>query len=216
VRALPAHLVLVYDVVAGKEGLKLGQAVYTWQAREGRYQLDSEAQAQGMASLFLSGRITQHSEGRIGSRGLEPELYQQTRKDKLKGSARFDWAQQQLITLKGTETLNPGAQDILSFAFHLALTVTEDAAPWQMPVTNGRSLKLYQFQVLGRESVQLGQVTLEALRIRGSRPGEGNLEVWLAPALGWLPVHIHSEDDKGMPLDMRLASPLQRSAETDT
>jgi hypothetical protein len=205
-RALPAQARLVYDVLAGKDGLKLGQAVYTWRLSGERYRLESVAEAQGVASLFLSGRIVQTSEGRIGSQGLVPDQFAETKKEKPKGSARFDWANRRLVMSKGTEPLAQGTQDLLSFPFHLAMTVQEDTADWQMPVTNGRKLKHYQFKVLGRERLQVGRNAVDALHVRGSRSDEESLDVWLAPERNWLPMRIRTMDDKGMPLEMKLAS----------
>jgi hypothetical protein len=205
-RSLPAQVRLVYDVLAGEDGFKLGQAVYTWRADGRRYHLESVAEAQGAATLFLSGRVVQTSEGRIGTQGLAPEQFAHTRKEKPKGSARFDWANHQLVMSRGTEPLARGTQDLLSFPFHLALTVAEGGGGWQMPVTNGRKLKTYQFQVLGRERLPMGRAWVDVVHVRGSRGGDESLDVWLAPARDWLPLRIRTEDDKGVPLELKLAS----------
>ncbi len=205
-RSLPAQARLVYDVLAGKDGFKLGQAVYTWRIDGERYRLESVAEAQGVATLLLGGRIVQTSAGRIGGQGLMPEQFTHTKKGKPKGSARFDWGSSQLIMSRGSEPLVHGTQDVLSFPFHLALTVAENTAAWQMPVTNGRYLKHYQFQVVGRERLRVGNRGVDTLHVRGSRADEDYLDVWLAPERGWLPARIRTEDDKGMPMEMRLAS----------
>ncbi|MCP5278419.1 MAG: DUF3108 domain-containing protein [Thiobacillus sp.] len=205
-RSLPAQSRLVYDVLAGKDGLKLGQAVYTWRVSGERYRLESVAEAQGVASLFMSGRIVQTSEGRIGSQGLIPELYAQTKREKPKGTARFDWDNRRLVMSRGTEALAKGTQDLLSFPFHLALTVAEDAGAWQMPVTNGRYLKHYRFKVTGWERLQVGKRGVDTLHVRGSRSEDENLDVWLAPSREWLPLRIRTEDEKGLPIEMKLAS----------
>jgi hypothetical protein len=205
-RSLPAQVRLVYDVLAGKDGLRLGQAVYTWQAEGGRYRLESVAEAQGMTSLFLGGRVVETSEGRLDGQGLVPERFTHLKKEKLKGSARFDWAGSQLILTRGIEPLAKGTQDVLSFPFHLALTVTENTAVWPMSVTNGRYLKHYQFQVVGRERLRVGKTTMDVLHVRGSRAGEDTLDVWLAPERGWLPARIRTQDDKDVPVELVLVS----------
>lgn len=203
-RSLPAQLRLVYDVWAGKDGFKLGQAVYTLRAGGGRYHLESVAEAEGVATLFMSGRIVQTSEGRIGSHGLVPEQFVHTKKEKPKGSARFDWGHGQITLSRGTEPLPMGTQDVLSFPFQLALTVTDEAEPWPMSVTNGRYLKHYRFQVLGRERLRMDRGAVEVLHVRGSRAADDTLDVWLAPDRNWLPLRIRMDDDKGVPMELKL------------
>ena len=205
-RALPEKLQLVYDVRAGDNGFNLGQATYSWQAKNGRYRLESVAEATGLASLFVSGRIVQTSEGRIGPEGLMPDQFQMTRNNKRQFTAHFDWQRMQLDLSKGSEPLRNDSQDLLSFPFHLAMTVTEDTPYWILPVTNGRKFRGYRFTVLGREQVEAGKAQLETLHIQGVRANEGNLDVWLAPGLNWLPVRIRTEDDKGQPMELVLAS----------
>lgn len=205
-RSLPVQARLVYDVRAGKDGFKLGQAVYTLRASNDRYRLESVAEVQGMATLFMSGRIVQISEGRIGSQGLVPEQFIHMKMEKPKGAARFDWGNGQVIMSRGTEPLPKGSQDVLSFPFHLALTVAYNSEAWPMSVTNGRYLKHYQFQVLGRERLQVGKATVDVVHVRGSRSGDDTLDVWLAPDRGWLPLRILMEDDKGVPMELKLVS----------
>jgi len=204
VRALPDRLVLVYDVLAGEGGFNLGQASYTWQARDGRYRLESVAQATGLASLFMSGRILQISEGRVGPAGLVPELFRQSRNERRQDSASFDWERRVLVLPQGEEALRDGAQDLLSFPFHLAMTVAEGDTAWIMPVTNGRRLKGYRFLVLGRERLEAGGEGLETLHVQGSRGGDGSLDVWLAPTRHWLPARIRTQDLKGQVMELTL------------
>lgn len=205
-RSLPAQSRLVYDVLAGKDGLRLGQAVYTWRVSGERYRLESVVEAQGAASLFMSGRIVQTSVGRIGSQGLVPEQFVHTKKEKPKGSARFDWGNGQITMSRSTEPLPMGTQDVLSFPFQLALTVADNTGAWPMSVTNGRYLKHYQFQVLGRERLQMGKRAVDVLHVRGSRSADDFLDVWLAPDRNWLPLRIRMDDDKGVPMELKLVS----------
>lgn len=201
-RALPAKVVLIYDVLAGDGGFNLGQATYTWQVDGERYRLESVAEATGMAALFMSGRITQTSEGRVDGHGLLPQQFTQTKKRT--DRAVFDWQQRQLVMDRGTEPLSAGAQDLLSFAFHLAMTVGGQSDEWHMAVTNGRKIRNYLFRVLGRETVRVGRENLDAVHVQGSRAGEGTLDVWLAPGRHWLPVRIRTLDQKGSLVELTL------------
>lgn len=205
VRTLPERLVLVYDVRAGEDGFSLGQATYTWQTEEGRYRLESVAQATGLVSLFVSGRIVQTSEGRLGPAGLVPDEFAQTRGGRHADRARFDWDRRVLVLPQGEETLRDATQDLLSFPFHLAMTLDPELDYWMLPVTDGRRLKGYRFTLVGRETVDVGGQGLDALHVRGTRAFEGTLDVWLAPSRHWLPVRIRTEDQKGKVIILTLA-----------
>jgi hypothetical protein len=198
-------LVLVYNVQSGEGGFTLGQATTTWQAKGERYTLSNVAEASGLASLFMSGRIEQTSEGRIGPAGLMPEQFTMTRGQKRQDVVRFDWAEKRLILPKSEEPLRDNTQDILSFPFHLAMTLAEGDAGWILPVTNGRKLKGYRFSILGRETLEVGRERLEAVRVQGIRAFEGSLDVWLLPGHHWLPARIRTEDQQGKITELTLA-----------
>jgi hypothetical protein len=191
-------------VHSGEEGFGLGQAIYRWNQTEDRYHLESVAEATGLFSLFMSGRIRQVSEGRVSAEGLRPDLFSQSRGERRPDTARFDWTTGR-IDLNGAEAALPAhAQDLLSFPFHLALTLTEGAPEWRMAVSNGRRLNDYAFLVLGRETLEISGETLETLHVRGARSGEGALDVWLAPARAWLPVRLRTLDTKGKVITLKL------------
>jgi len=207
VRKLPEKLVLRYAVGLGEEGFSLGQATYTWRVTGDRYTLDSVAEATGLTALFTQARIVQSSEGRLGPTGLLPERFSMERSRKRHYSARFDWEGRRLL-LPGDEVLalRDHTQDLLSFPFHLAMTIAEEDTAWMQPVTNGRTLKGYRFVQVGRATLERDGKALHTLHLRGTRAFEGNLEVWLAPELHWLPVRIRTEDTKGRVTDLRLSA----------
>lgn len=205
VRKLPEKLVLRYEVRSGEEGFSLGQATYTWHVTGDRYALDSVAEATGLAALFIQARIVQSSEGRLGPTGLLPERFSMERNRKRHYSARFDWEGRRLLLPKDeVVALRDHTQDLLSFPFHLAMTIAEEDTAWIQPVTNGRMLKGYRFAQVGREPLEWAGNMLHTLHLRGTRAFEGNIEVWLAPDLHWLPVRIRTEDSKGRVTDLRL------------
>lgn len=205
VRKLPENMVLRYEVRSGEEGLSVGQATYTWRAAGDRYSLDSVAEATGLAALFTQARIVQSSEGRIGATGLQPERFAMERNRKRSYAARFDWEGRRLFLPKDeVVALRDHTQDLLSFPFHLAMTIAETDAAWIQPVTNGRMLKGYRFVQVGRDTLQRDGKPLHTLHLRGTRAFEGSLEVWLAPELHWLPVRIRTEDSKGRVTDLSL------------
>jgi hypothetical protein len=205
VRVLPAALTLVYTIRIGDDGFNVGRGTYTWRADGDRYRLESVAEATGLAALFVGGLATQSSEGRIGPAGLVPELFRMSRNDRRQEVARFDWQAQRLDLSRGEASLRPNTQDLLSFPFHLAMTVAEDSEDWILPVTNGRKLKGYRFSVLGRETLDLGGQAVDTLHVQGRRALEGTLDVWLAPGRHWLPLRIRTQDQQGKIMLLSLA-----------
>ncbi len=196
-RQLPERLNLRYAVRAGDGGFNLGQAIYSWQQRDGHYTLVSIAQATGLASLFVSGKLVQTSEGSITAQGLQPEQYWLSRSERKQDTARFDWGAGRLVQGNSGVELPAGSQDVLSFPFHLAMTVGSLTTEWTLAVTNGRKLREYQFRNLGQERLAHGATEIDTLHLQGSRSGEGTLDVWLAPSRHWLPLRIRTLDQKG-------------------
>jgi hypothetical protein len=196
-RNLPERIALRYSVQSGEDGFTLGQTTYNGQFRDGRYSLVSVTEATGITALFVSGKIIQTSEGRVTANGLQPDQFWSMKGEKRLPPVRFDWAQQRLMLPDGGVELPPQAQDLLSFPFHLAMLVGEGDSEWSLSVTNGRKLREYHFQALGPEQLAIGDSRVETLHLRGSRSGEGSLDVWLAPTRYWLPVRVRTQDMKG-------------------
>jgi len=197
-RQLPSSLSLSYAIQTSADGFTAGRAEYRWQSRNGRYSLLSTTQAVGVVALFMSGRIVQVSAGRLDETGLRPDQFWIRRNENRQESARFDWAGARLHLGEGRGEfdLPPQAQDLLSFAFHLALTADPDEREFDLWVTNGRRFKDYRFRNLGPARVEVAGHKRDTLHLRGSRPGEGQLDVWLDLDLGGLPLKIATVDNK--------------------
>ncbi len=197
IRNLPQQIALRFSVQSGEEGFVLGQSIYSGWIRDGRYSLTSVSEATGITAMFISGKITQRSEGSLTADGLQPDKFWGEKGKLVQHPVRFDWLNRLLLLPAGAVELPAQTQDLLSFAFHLAMRVQENDAAWELPVTNGKKLRNYQFQVIGWETLGIDNRPLQALRLQGSRSGEGSLDVWLAPARHWLPVRIRTLDQKG-------------------
>lgn len=203
-RKLPERIALRYGVQSGEDGFSIGQTTYSGQIRDGRYSLVSVTEATGVTALFVNGKIIQTSEGQVTANGLRPTLFWSVKGERRQPPVRFDWDRRQLLLPGGGVELPPQAQDLMSFPFHLAMLVHEDDAGWSLPVTNGKKLREYHFRVVGRERLEFRDGGIEALRLQGSRSGEGSLDVWLAPDRDWLPVRIRMLDQNGKVIALTL------------
>jgi hypothetical protein len=196
-RDFPDHMQMRYAVRAGDEGFNLGKALYTWRRWDGQYRLVSSAEASGLAALFVSGKLVQQSEGSLTRKGLHPDSYWLERNGERKDTVRFDWGNQRVQQGDDEAMLPAGSQDLLSFPFHLALTVDTSIPETRLWVSNGRKLREYVFRRLGHERLRLGKAEIETLHLRGESSGEDSLDVWLAPSRQWLPLRIRTRDSKG-------------------
>src|SRR5574340_1549997 len=106
------------------------------------------------------------------------------------------------LTLGGSQdkrsvALPEQAQDLLSFAYHLALTAPHSGTV-RLFITNGRKLDSYDYEVIGEESLEtpLGPLVTQHLARRRGTSGEG-AEIWLAVDYHYLPVKARLIDKKG-------------------
>lgn len=196
-REFPERLNMRYAVRAGDDGFSLGKAFYTWRRWDNHYRLVSSAEASGLAALFVSGKLVQQSEGTLTRMGLRPDSYWLERNGQRKDAVSFDWGNQRLRQGDDVATLPAGSQDVLSFPFHLALTLDASAPEARIWVSNGRKLREYVFRKLGNERLRLGKAEVDTLHLRGESAGEDRLDVWLAPSRQWLPLRIRTLDSKG-------------------
>lgn len=207
VRTLPEDMVIRYSVQTGEgeQGFVAGRATYIWHSGQGRYSLVSTVEATGLASLFISGRIVQVSEGELDREGLRPRQYWLQRNARKQDAARFLWETQQLVHGdKPGVSLKPQSQDLLSFPFFLAMTARESEADFRVGVTNGRKFNEYGFSVQGREILDIGGRRFDALHLHGAKRGEGEMDVWLDLARNGLPVRVRTVDRKNKIMELRL------------
>ncbi len=199
-RNLPEQMTLTYAVAIGENGFKAGRSVYQWHREGVRYSLKSRTEASGLLSLFVAGRIVQESQGEISTEGLRPDQFHIQRGERRSDQARFDRVGQQLVLNGETQALRPLAQDLLSFPFHLGLTLQPEQAPFILPVTDGRKLRGYRVSAPYAE-MQDGR---SLWRLHAWRDGDGEVDLWFDLERGGLPVRIHNQDNKGQVMTLSL------------
>ena len=107
-----------------------------------------------------------------------------------------------------------GAQDRLSITFQLAAMLAGDpgrfspGATVSLLTTSSRNIEPWDFTVIGSESLNLPMGTQTALRLRREPRNQYDqtLDIWFAPALGYLPVRILLRQNNGDQVDQGLAS----------
>lgn len=207
------------QVNPGAEPGKIGVAHVSYKSdATGRYSIKSVAEATGIVSLFVSGRLRQESEGRITENGLQPErfLYQYGDNEAKAQHAEFDWAGGvlQLRSAKGKSSVRlvPGAQDLLSFMYQFMFTPPLEEMT--LNVTNGKRLSTYNYSFEGEEQIRTGLGELKTMHIsKSASDGKDRTDVWLAMDYQYIPVKIRKTEDNGSVIEevvTRLSTDLMK------
>ena len=195
-RGLPAHGRILYRVDRGDREFEIGRAVSEWEISDDRYVLRLQMETTGLVWLFKSYRIEMESRGWLTATGLRPEYFSIRRNDQAaKERATFDWAQMQVsVADKPPQALDPGAQDLLSFNFHLGF-MPDSRVATHLPIVTGKKYAIYPLAVVGDEEIELPMGRVRTLHVRSV--GEHTTELWLAYDYFLLPVKIHHVDREG-------------------
>ncbi|NDP40027.1 MAG: DUF3108 domain-containing protein [Rhodoferax sp.] len=200
---VPASVRLKYQVLANKFPYRLN-AELRWQRTDEEYAARLEISAFGQARV-------QTSRGQITPQGLAPLRFSDKFRSEV--AAHFDRAQGKVTFSANTPDvpLLAGAQDRLSVLMQLAAMLA--SAPQRYPQASTitfqtigpRAADLWRFTVGAPETLALPggqQATLKLVR----NPREAfdqKVELWLAPALGYLPARIRITEANGDYVDQQ-------------
>lgn len=204
VSGVPQAIKLIYQVDANKFPYSLnGELLWA-----------PDAENQYLASLrfgaFGQSRV-QTSRGAIGPQGLLPERFSDKFRNEV--AAHFNRAQGKVTFSANTPDapLLQGAQDRLSVLIQLAAMVA--SAPGRFPpattltiqTVGPRDADLWLFTVGTMETLTLPGGTMSALKLSRNprQPYDQQVDIWLAPALGYLPARIRITDANGDAIDQQ-------------
>jgi len=159
---------------------------------------------------------SQHSTGKIGPSGIEPERYSESRKAEVASHFLRDQGQILFSNNAPGVALMVGAQDRLSVMMQLGGLLAGDAARYpagsqiSVQTVGPRDAGVWVFVVGEEEKVALpaGEYTVRKLTRSPRRDFDSKLELWLAPAYGYLPVRIRQTEANGNFADAQLRKPL--------
>ena len=209
----PPPVELRYAIQAREKGVHLkGNARIRWQAANGRYSMTNETRA-----MLLGTILEEKSEGAIDAYGLAPSSFMQQRYRKPATRTSFDRAAG-VIRFSGSASTHPihgGEQDRGSAIWQLMAIAR--AAParfkpdsnWTFHVAGPRDVDPWTFRVVAREKIRTPQGELAAVHIqRLTAPDsrDQQIDIWLAPALEWLPVRLRYTEKNGDNIEQTLES----------
>ena len=192
--ALPPSVELSYQMTGSAGGLSYqASAQLDWTNAGSRY--DSRISV----SAFLLGSRSVDSRGEIGPAGLAPLRFADTsRKREL--ATHFE-ADKKRITFSSNAppaVWIPGAQDRLSVFMQLSGMLAGNPAAFPLGATisvytaGPRSAEIWSFVVEAEELLQLPLGELAAIKLTSQLRNDYDrrLEIWYAPALGYLPARF--------------------------
>ncbi len=193
-----------------QRGIAAGEADLGWApSDDGRYELRLEGRIAGVTVLDWVSR------GAVDAHGLAPERFVIRRRGRDHQAANFQ-RDAGKITFSGPTyelPLLPGVQDRLGWLLQLPAVI--DAAPERfgpgarvvlMVVGARGGAEVWTFNVLGVDPVA-DTPALKLLR-EARRPRDTQVEIWLDPARGHLPLRARlSQPDGGPPLELQLDTP---------
>lgn len=172
-------------------------------------------EAKASVSAFLVGRREQRSEGRIDAQGLHPETFiDHSRRER---RATLDTASQRLRFHHGGDApLQAGTQDRLSVALQLSALFLARPDAWppgstiRLPVTDVSNLELWDFVVDGPDELEVDGQRLPTIRLsrQPRRERDRKVQIWLTPALDFLPARIRISEANGDFVDQLIDMPL--------
>jgi hypothetical protein len=203
---LPGSVKLVYKVEANRFPYSLNGEL-SWAQKNERYVASLSFGAFGQTR-------TQTSRGQIGAQGLAPERFSDKFRSEVAAHFNRDQAKVTFSANTPDAPLLSGAQDRLSVLIQLAALVA--SAPERFEA--GTTLTI---QTIGPRDADLWLFTvgtLEALTLPGgAMPGlkltrnprqlyDQQVDIWLAPQLGYLPARIRITEANGDYIDQKWAS----------
>jgi len=163
-------------------------------------------------SAFLIGSRRQTSVGRITAQGLAPTRFADRSRSEL--AAHFDYEKGKVSFSANTTDadLLTGAQDRLSLFMQLAAMLAGEpgrypaATTIAVPTIGPREADIWLFTVEGEETLNLPGEALGAWKLIRNPRREYDLkvELWLAPALDYLPARIRLTQQNGDFVDQQL------------
>ncbi|WP_426175719.1 DUF3108 domain-containing protein [Massilia sp. TWR1-2-2] len=179
-----------------------GEAEMAWQLKGSRYSMKVEA---GISVVVTRvNLVALQSEGSLGDTGFAPSLMTEKRRGRSRTATHFRDGRITFSASQQAFDQAAGAQDKATIPLQLAAIARADsgqlAAGVDIQVAEDKDASVFHFVVLGQEQLDTRLGKIQAWRLsRPPKPGAyaSRLDIWLAPAHGWLPVQISNIEASG-------------------
>lgn len=205
---LPARFRLVFDAQASRGPLTLdGENELVFDSDGSRYTLRSSTR-----SVLFSAEQTSSGElaGDAPKALLVPHQYAEKTQRRAARTTSIDWAAG-TVSFSANEAApakpRPGMQDRLSMLLQAGqqLRRQQGKGAVELLVAGVRHLSTYRLELRGSDPLDLPAGRFDAWRLERPLDAEHDgIEIWIAPALCWLPVRLRYTDDRGQVIQNRL------------
>jgi Protein of unknown function (DUF3108) len=183
-----------------------GKAEVLWQQNGEKYALSLTA------SVLMFEAIAWKSTGLMSPQGLQPERFSDKRIRRSEVAAHFDRVQNKIsFSVNAPDAvLQTDAQDRISIIWQLAGLLSAEPARYppgssiSIQTVDATEAQMWLFTVNEPETLNLDSGTQMALRLTRNprREFDRKIELWFAPALGYLPVRLRQTQTNGETFDM--------------
>jgi hypothetical protein len=169
------------------------------QQSDGQWVLTSTADA-AIAGIEESSRFT------LEQLQVVPQEYQYHHKvfgKRRDATLNFDWPNTRVTNDVDNKPwqmdIPAGTLDKLGYQMQIRLDLPSGKTKLSYPVADGGSLKQYDFEVLGTESVDTPAGTFEAIKVQRDRGEDAKREtyIWFAPELDYMIVKLYQIESDG-------------------
>ena len=206
--ALPASAILTYRMTGNARGL-----TYHASAELGWRNLGDRYDARMTVSALFLGSRSMASVGQLGTGGLAPTRFSD--KSRSEVAAHFE-PDKGLITFSANTPSAPwvpGAQDRVSVFFQISGLMAGNPADFPVGTTvvvytaGPRSADTWAFTVAAEEVLTLPYGDIQTVKLirKPQREYDQTVEIWLAPALSYLPVRNKITQSNGDFIDQQLS-----------
>ncbi len=208
----PPSADLHYSIQAAQKGIKLkGKGFVQWRNINRTYLATAEIRA-----ALLGKILEEKSEGNFDAFGLAPSNFTEKRLRKSPVVVSFN-RQARHIQFSATDATVPmlgGEQDRYSITWQLASVARgtpgkfKPGSTWKFLVAGRRDVQAWTFKVMQQEKTGTGMGELTTMRVLrlAEDPKDQEIEIWLAPSLGWYPVKLRIAEPDGDHVEQILES----------
>jgi len=210
---IPPPAELQYSIRAKQNGFTLGgNATLQWNVTDSTYSVSMETRA-----MLIGKIIESKSEGSIDAHGLAPAEFTEKRLRKKQTVTTFNRSAKIISFTQSGETypIKGGEQDRDSIIWQLISIARgtphkfTSGSEWVFFVADQRDAEPWTFIVMNEEKISTTLGELDAVHIVRAPPPDSNgkqLDIWLAPSLGWYPLRLRFIDRHGNTIEQTLES----------
>lgn len=198
-----APYVAEYDVEYGNLSVGRSRTELQRGTGPGRWIIESQSTASGLAKLVASGTLTQRSAFLLDDGGLRPSSYRfddGTRSTEHDVTLEFDWGAGKVRGVAEDEQVDvatgPGLQDAASIQAYVMARLRRGTEPGTIAMIEKDRIKHYRYSLLRRERLKTAIGEFDTVVYRSAREGSGRETLfWYAPDLGYAVVRAEQRRD---------------------